>query len=256
MHKVRAFTERNTKEILRDPLSYIFCLGFPLVMLVIMTLINESIPSEVGMTIFRIDRLSGGIAIFGQMFIMLFMALSVAKDRNGAFLVRMYATPMTSGSFTLGYILPMVFIAIMQSVITYAASWMISLFTDVELHLSGLLVSTVSIIPSAVLFIAFGLFFGTIFNEKTAPGMCSILISLGSFLGGIWFDSEATGGVMETICKCLPFLYCVKTARSAIALEFGFEAYLLPLLLVIACAAAMTALSSIAFRAKMKADLA
>ena len=58
MHKIKAFAIRNSKEILRDPLSYIFCLGFPLVMLVVMTLVNESIPAEAGMTIFRIDNLN------------------------------------------------------------------------------------------------------------------------------------------------------------------------------------------------------
>lgn len=62
MNRIIAFSRRNFKEILRDPLSYILCLGFPLIMLVIMTLVNESIPAEAGMVIFRIDYLSGGIA--------------------------------------------------------------------------------------------------------------------------------------------------------------------------------------------------
>lgn len=96
MHKITAFAERNAKEILRDALSYIFCLGFPLVMLIIMTLVDKSIPKEAGLTVFRIENLAGGIAVFGQTFIMLFTAITVAKDRSGAFLVRMYATPMKS----------------------------------------------------------------------------------------------------------------------------------------------------------------
>ena len=87
MHKIKAFAVRNGMEILRDPLSYIFCVGFPLVMLVVMTLVDRSIPAEAGMTIFRIDNLAGGIAVFGQMFVMLFTAITVAKDRSGAFLM-------------------------------------------------------------------------------------------------------------------------------------------------------------------------
>ena len=51
MHKIKAFAVRNGMEILRDPLSYIFCVGFPLVMLVVMTLVDRSIPAEAGMTI-------------------------------------------------------------------------------------------------------------------------------------------------------------------------------------------------------------
>lgn len=255
MHKIKAFASRNRKEILRDPLSYIFCLGFPLVMLLVMTLVNESIPAEAGMTIFRIDFLAGGIAVFGQTFIMLFTAITVAKDRSGAFLVRMYATPMTSGDFVAGYMLPMLLISVVQSVITYAASYVISLIVGVTIDPLGMLLSVAALIPSAVMFIGFGLLFGTLCNEKAAPGLCSIIISLGSFLGAIWFDAESTGGVLLTLCKCLPFYYCTKTARSSMAMDFAFGQLGLPLLVVIACGACVALLSSAVFRAKMKADL-
>ena len=43
MNKVTAFSSRNFKEIIRDPLSYIFCLGFPLVILFVMTLVKDGI---------------------------------------------------------------------------------------------------------------------------------------------------------------------------------------------------------------------
>ncbi|MBQ8725107.1 MAG: ABC transporter permease [Oscillospiraceae bacterium] len=255
MNRVLAFTERNIKEMLRDVLSYIFCLGFPIVMLVVMTLVNESLPAEAGMTIFRIDNLAGGIAVFGQTFVMLFTALSVSKDRSGAFLTRMYASPMRSSDFVLGYILPMLVIAVVQCLITYAASLIISLISDVELSIPGLLVSVVTLIPSAVMFIGLGLLFGTLFSEKAAPGLCSIVISLGSFLGGIWFDAEATGGVMLKLCKVLPFWYCTKTARSSMALEFGFDEFVMPLIIVTIIAAAVAVISAAVFRMKMRADL-
>jgi len=255
MHKVKAFAIRNGKEILRDPLSYIFCLGFPIVMLVVMTLVNESIPPQAGMTIFRIDNLAGGIAVFGQTFIMLFTAITVAKDRNGSFLVRMYATPMNSLDFVLGYILPMLAISVAQSLITYAASFVIALIVGVELNLLGLLLSVVTLLPSAVMFTGFGMLFGSLFNEKAAPGICSILISLGSFLGCIWFDAEGTGGVLLKICKCLPFFYCTKSARMSAALNFGFSELWMPVLVVTAWAVVVALGSALAFKTKMKADL-
>ena len=58
MKRVLVFSVRNFRELIRDPLSYIFCLGFPLVMLIIMTVVNKSIPPEAGMTIFNIENLS------------------------------------------------------------------------------------------------------------------------------------------------------------------------------------------------------
>ncbi|MBQ2230623.1 MAG: ABC transporter permease, partial [Oscillospiraceae bacterium] len=150
MKRAWAFAERNVKEVLRDPLSYIFCIGFPLVILVIMTLVNQSIPKEAGMTIFRIDRLSGGVAVFGQTFVMLFAALCVSGDRSGSFLVRMYATPMKSRDFVLGYIIPMLLISVIQCALTMIASFIISLITGVELSITGLLLAIVVSLPSAV----------------------------------------------------------------------------------------------------------
>ncbi|MBQ4638930.1 MAG: ABC transporter permease [Clostridia bacterium] len=256
MHKITAFAERNAKEILRDALSYIFCLGFPLVMLIIMTLVDKSIPKEAGMTVFRIENLAGGIAVFGQTFIMLFTAITVAKDRSGAFLVRMYATPMKSMDFALGYMLPMLCIALVQAALIGGCSLLVSVITGGSLSVAGVLLSLPVLLPSAVLFIGFGLLFGTVFNEKAAPGLCSIVISLGSFLGSIWFDAEAAGGVLLNISRCLPFHYCTKAARAAMQLHLSWDACLLPLLVVCLSAAVLVALACWAFRRKMKADLA
>ncbi len=256
MKKTLVFTKRNLIEMSRDPLSYIFCIAFPILMLIIMTLVNESIPKESGMTIFRIDNLSGGIIIFGQTFVMLFTAMNVAKDRSGSFLIRLFATPMKSSNFTGGYIFPMLITAAVQSMISLSAAFIISLITSDALKISGILMAIVISVPSALMFISLGLLFGTLFNEKSAPGICSIIISLGSFLGSIWFDAEATGGVMYKICKCLPFLYCTKSVRSAIKMEFSASGFAVPLVVVTASAFALLIISIFAFRTKMKADLA
>lgn len=253
MNKISAFSARNFKEIIRDPLSYIFCLGFPLVMLFVMTLVNDGIPPEAGMTIFRIDNLAGGIAVFGLTFVMLFTCLSVAKDRSGAFLVRLYATPMRSGDFILGYVLPTSLLAVLQLLITLAASFIVSLITGIKLNPLGLLLAVLSLLPTVVMMIAFGLLFGTLFSEKAAPGLCSIVISLASFLGGVWFDADGLGGVMLKICEVLPFYHAVKAARTASALNF--DGYLPHLLITLAYAVVVTAASVIVFKNKMKADL-
>ncbi|MDE6666678.1 MAG: ABC transporter permease [Ruminococcus sp.] len=255
MNRIKAFASRNMKEILREPLSYIFCLGFPLVMLIIMTCVNSSIPKESGMTIFRIDNLYGGISVFGHTFIMLFTAITVSKDRAGAFLVRMYATPMTPADFITGYTLPMTVLAVIQNIITAIVSLIISLITGTEINICGMLISFAVLIPSAIMFIGFGILFGSLFSDKSAPAMSSIIISLSSFLGGIWFDTITAGGVMLKICKCLPFFYCTKSARSATAMTFGKYEFIIPVIVVTICAVLVTLFASYSFSAKMKADL-
>ncbi len=255
MHKTLSFTKRNLLEMSRDPLSYIFCVAFPVIMLIIMTIVNESVPKDT-VTIFRIDNLTGGVTIFGQTFIMLFTALQVATDRSTSFLVRLYASPMKSRNFTFGYILPMLVISMVQTLIIVISAFVISLITGVELSIPGLLLLVVLSLPSACFFIALGMIFGTIFNEKAAPGMCSIIISLGSFLGSIWYDAEQAGGVMYDICRCLPFLYCTKTARSVVRMEFGWDGFLFPLIIVIGSAVVLFFIAISVFKKKMKASMA
>ena len=255
MNRTLVFAKRNIIEMSRDMLSYIFCIAFPIVMLLIMTLVNESIPTESGMTIFRIDNLAGGVVIFGQTFVMLFTALSVSKDRSGSFLIRLFATPMKSGNFTNGYILPMVAIAVVQSLITFVVAFIISLVVSYDLSPAGLIAAMIAIIPSAIMFTAIGLIFGTLFNQNAAPGLCSIIISLGSFLGAIWFDAESTGGVLLKICRCLPFIYCTKAARAAISLDFSMDAFVIPELIVLGTATILTVIAIAVFRTRMKADL-
>ncbi|MDE6728032.1 MAG: ABC transporter permease [Oscillospiraceae bacterium] len=251
--KTLAFSSRNLKELIRDPLSYVFCLGFPIAMLVVMTLVNDGIPAEANMTIFRINNLAGGIAVFGLTFVMLFVCLSVSKDRSGAFLMRLYSTPMKSENFIAGYMLPSMMLAVLQVIITFAASLVIALIKGVELNVGGLLLSVVTLLPTIVMFISLGLLFGTLFSEKAAPGLCSVVISFASFLGGIWFDVDNTGGVLANICGTLPFVHAVKAARLTCALKLSE----LPehLLITSGYAAVITVLAIVVFKRKMKADL-
>ena len=254
MNRMTAFAGRNLKELLRDPLSYIFCIGFPLVMLIVMTMVNSSIPAEAGMTIFRIDNLSAGISVFGLTFVMLFTCLSVSKDRAGSFLVRLYASPMRPWDFIIGYMLPVFVLAVAQSIVTFAASLLVGIVTDVELSILGCMAAVVSQLPLSVMMISTGLLFGTLFSEKAAPGLCSIVISLASFLGGVWFDVEGIDGVLNDICTALPFFHGTKAGRMTVALDFGGD-FLLHIAVMSGYAVAVTAISILLFRRKMKADV-
>ncbi len=254
MNRIAAFSARNLKEMLRDPLSYIFCLGFPLVMLVIMTIVNQSIPSEADMTIFNIENLAGGIAMFGQSFIMLFTSLCVSKDRAGAFLIRLYASPMKSIDFILGYMLPMLLLSVIQSIITFAASMICAVIIGGNtIGLAGALLSIVTLIPGSVFFISVGLLFGSLLNDKSAPPLSSIIITLSSLLGGVWFDCESAGGFIFDLAKVLPFYHSVTATRMATSLIFDGMA--VHLLITAAYAVVFAVLSSVAFRSKMRADL-
>ena len=246
------FAGRTMKELLRDPLSYIFCIGFPIVMLIIMTIVNESIPKEAGMTVFRIDNLAPGIAFFGLTFVMLFTALQVSKDRTTSFMTRLYATLMTPVDFIVGYTIPVVIVALLQQVITFIASSVIARLSGVTLEIKNIILCMIMLLPSAILFIAFGLFFGILLNDKASPGICSIIISAAGMLGGVWMDLEAIGGTFQRVCSALPFYPGVKTARSAMSGEWQETGQGLMIILIYAIV--LYILSILVFIKKMKSD--
>ena len=127
--KMLTFANRNAKEILRDPLTLFFGLGFPLVLLLLMSAIQANIPVE----LFEIQHLTPGITIFGLSFMTLFSATIIAKDRGSSLLQRLYTTPMRPSDFILGYTLPILPIALTQSVICYVVAIPLGLVPTVNI---------------------------------------------------------------------------------------------------------------------------
>ena len=239
--RVRAFAKRNGKELLRDPLTLFFGLGFPLVLLVLMNVIQRNVPVH----IFELDTLAPGIALFGLTFLALFAGLLLAKDRSSAFLARLAASPMTASDFLLGYLLPMLPMAVGQTAICLGAA------AALGLPLSwNMLAVVASLLPSALLFIALGLLCGTLFNDKQVGGMCgAILTNVTAWLAGIWFDLSLIGGPFQAVAYALPFVHGVDGAKAALAGDWAA----LPghLLWVSAWAAAVLALAVWLFRRRL-----
>ena len=211
--RMLSFANRNTKEILRDPLNLAFGLGFPLVLLVLLSAIQANIPVE----LFEIESLVPGITVFGLSFMTLFSATLIAKDRGSSLLQRLYTTPLTSVDFILGYTLPIVPIAVMQSVVCYVAAVILGLEITVNI-----LYAVLFIVPVSLLYIAIGLLCGSVFTDKQVGGICgALLTNLSAWLSGIWFDLELVGGVFNKIAHALPFVHAVKMLRAVLSGNFA-----------------------------------
>lgn len=207
--KTMIFASRTAKEILRDPLNLIFGLGFPLVLLFLLSAIQANVP----VSLFAIDSLTPGITVFGLSFMSLFSATLIAKDRSGSLLQRLYTTPLTPADFILGYTLPLLPIALMQCVVCYLAALLLGLQASAHI-----LYAIVLILPAALLFIALGLLFGSILTDKQAGGICgALLTNLTAWLSGVWFDLDLVGGVFKDIAYLLPFVHAVDMERAALA---------------------------------------
>ena len=211
--RMLTFAKRNIREILRDPLNLAFGLGFPLVLLLLLSAIQANVP----VPLFEIAHLAPGISVFGLSFLTLFSATVISKDRGSALLQRLYTTPMTAADFILGYTLPMLPLALLQAVGSYLAALCLGLQPGM-----GLFYAVGLILPVSVLYIAMGLLCGSVFNEKQVGGVCgALLTNLSAWLSGIWFDLELVGGVFQKIANLLPFVHAVELERAALKADWA-----------------------------------
>ena len=240
--KMLTFARRCAKEILRDPLNLVFGLGFPVVLLLLLSAIQANIPVE----LFAIEHLSPGISVFGLSFMTLFSATLVARDRESALLQRLYTTPLKPSDFILGYLLPMLPIALVQSMVCYLVA------IPLGLPVSGrILVAIGAQLPMAIFYISLGLLCGSVCSVKQVGGICgALLTNLSAWLSGVWFDLDLVGGAFRKIATLLPFVHGVELERAMIA---GQYSQALPHIYPVAGFALVTLLGAIAlFLRQMK----
>ena len=210
--RMLTFANRNTKEILRDPLTLFFGLGFPIVLILLLSAIQANIPIK----LFEIQHLTPGITVFGLAFMTLFSATIIAKDRGSSLLQRLYTTPLTPLDFILGYTLPMIPLSVSQCVTCYIVAIVLGL--DITINI---LYAVVCIIPISILYIAMGLLCGSVLSDKQVGGICgALLTNLSAWLSGVWFDLDLVGGAFKNISYALPFVHAVDMERAILAGDF------------------------------------
>ena len=206
--KMLTLAKRNAKEIIRDPLNLAFGLGFPLVLILLLSAIQANIP----VSLFEIQRLAPGVCVFGLSFMTLFSATLIARDRQSALLQRLYTTPLTAGDFIIGYTLPILPISLAQCAVCYLVALALGLPWSVHI-----LYAMLFILPVALLFVALGLLCGSVFTDKQVGGICgALLTNLSAWLSGIWFDLELVGGAFQKIASVLPFVHAVELERAVL----------------------------------------
>ena len=207
--RMLTFAKRCAKEILRDPLTVFFGLGFPVVLLLLLSAIQANIP----VPLFEIQTLAPGMTVFGLSFMTLFSATLISKDRESALLQRLYATPMTGWDFILGYMLPMLPLAFLQGVCCFLVGAVLGLKLTANILLAALFV-----LPVSLFFIAMGLLLGSLLNQKQVGGICgALLTNLTAWFSGIWFDLDLVGGTFKKIADLMPFVHAVELEQAVAA---------------------------------------
>ena len=240
--RMLTFANRTFKEIIRDPLTVAFGLGFPLVVLLLLTAIQANVP----VALFELDKLTPGICVFGLSFVSLFSAMLISKDREPSLQRRLFTTPLTAADFLLGYSLPMLPISVLQSVICYIAALILGLKPTV-----GILWTLLFLLPAALLYIAIGLLCGSLLTDKQVGEICgALLTNLTAWLSGVWFDVSLMGKVFKKIADALPFIHAVELERAALAGDISAAVHELPI--VLGYAVILSAVGIAVFTKKMK----
>lgn len=206
------FSKRVLKEILRDPLNLIFGALLPVALLFLFSAIQAKVP----VPLFNIESITPGLAVFGLSFLTLFSSLIIAKDRESALLQRLYTTPLTSRDFIFGYTLPLLPVALLQSIALFIIAVILGLPVTVTI-----IYDTLFLIPISLFFISLGLLCGSVFTVKQVGGICGALITnLTALLSGVWFDLDLIGGAFKKFAYALPFVHAVEIERSVLAGSF------------------------------------
>lgn len=246
--RILLFAGRNMKEILRDPVNLFFGLGFPVVFLIILSAINSSMPPQASNPAFGIETLTPGIAAFAPVFMALFSGMLLSKDRTSSFLMRLFTSPTTSADFLFGYTLPMVVVAMAQSLITFLAAILFGFSFTVNA-----LLAIIVIIPITLLFVAIGLLCGSVMSDKAVGGVCGALLTIvAAWFSGMWFPLDLIGGAFKTLSEALPFYHA---AQAAAAAANGNYSEILPhIFIVLAYVAVLFAIAIFIFTKKMRSD--
>ena len=240
--RTMTFARRCAREILRDPINLAFGLGFPLILLLLLSSMQANMP----VSLFEIDTLTPGMTVFGLSFMTLFSATLIARDRESAFLQRLYATPLTGVDFILGYMLPLLPIALGQAAICYLFAIPLGLTVS-----ANAICAIIGIIPMAAFNIALGLLCGSLLGVKQVGGICgALLTNLSAWLSGVWFDLKLVGGAFEKLANALPFVHAAEMEKALFAGDFGLAvSHMLP---VIAYGALAMAAAVYCFLRQMK----
>lgn len=240
--RTMAFSSRNAKEIVRDPLTFVFGILLPVLLI---AMIN-ALTSKAGAVnpAFAMDNFAPGMAVFSLTFVMLFSSMLVSGDRASAFLARLFSSPLRASDYILGYSLPVFAIGLIQALICLLAALPFGLAP------TNLPLTMLALLPTVALMTGMGLFLGTALTDRQSGGIFPIVINAATLLSGTWFSLSLIGGWFEKIGYALPFAHAVDAAK--LTLLGDFRAALPHMGWVLLYAVALYALAIRLFRHKMR----
>ncbi len=210
--RMLAFSTRNMKEIARDPLTFVFGMLLPILLMAMIHALTGAVGAA--NPAFAMANFAPGMAVFSLTFVMLFSSMLVSGDRASAFLMRLFSSPLRAADYILGYSLPVVAIGLLQAAVCLIAA------APYGLALEKMPLAMTALMPAVLLMTGTGLLLGTLMTDKQSGGVFPILINAATLMSGTWFDLGLIGGWFEKVSYALPFAHAVDAARLALKGDF------------------------------------
>ena len=115
------FANRNFKEITRDPASMIMSIGFPVLLILALSLMKQSIGGMAD--IFEVGNFTPSMMVFGLSFFGMFVGSLMSTDNETSFLMRLFASPLTAFDYIIGYSLPVLPLALIQGICCFITAF-------------------------------------------------------------------------------------------------------------------------------------
>jgi len=244
LSRIFILTKRNLKEIFRDPISIIFMFGLPLLMEILFYVLFHGQTSQ-----FDMKYLAPGIVVFSQSFLALFVGLLLSVDRSTSFLTRLYVSKTRSYEFIFGYAFALIPIVLIQSILFFIVGGII----DSSIFGVGMILAILVSLITSLFYIAMGILFGALCNEKSVGGVASIVISCQSLLSGMWFPMDKISSTMINVMEALPFRSAALLVQNTMnGIADPFNDFVKPLLIVLAYTTVAFVVAILLFKKKMK----
>jgi len=198
-----SLANRNLKEIYRDPVNITLGLAMPVGLLFLFSSLQKNIPIDN----FTPQNLTPAIVIFGFAFLIMFVAVLLAKDRQNSFLIRLFTTPLKPVDFYLAYLLPFIPFAFFQIIVCFTIGIILGgVFVNI-------LLGIIIFILIMTICINIGIIMGSMLTVNQVSGVGSIMITVISLFSGAWMDLKMVGGIFEVIGYILPFAHAVDALK-------------------------------------------
>jgi ABC-2 type transport system permease protein len=206
-----AYTRFELVRLLRNRRFFIFSLGFPLVLYVLIASPNRNVHNLGNSGISAPLYFMVGLVAFGTMTGVLGVGSRIAAERTLGWNRQLRLTPLAAGSYFRAKIVT----AYLNAALTVALLYVAGTVLGVRLTVSTWVEMTALIAVGLIPFAALGVLIGHLLSSDSIGPAIGGLTGLFGFLGGVWFPI-GSGGLLHVVAEALPSYWLVRASRLGI----------------------------------------